>query len=111
MISNEPYEIAEVRRGSSVSDEGEHRGVFDAIYVQRQRANRYADHAFGVIEKLYGLRVQWEIVGVLKQKVSFFEVTGLPASLVTTNKAEIRRLIWKIKYICHSDECTLFTSL
>ena len=68
VVTNEPHEVGKVRHRRLVDDELEHGLLLDAVDVQGQGAHGDPHHALAVVEKLDGLRVQREVVRVLRKK-------------------------------------------
>ena len=66
MVSDEPDEVAEVGHGRLVDDKLEHGLVVDPVDVEGQGPDGDPDHALAVVEELDRLRVQREVVGVLR---------------------------------------------
>ena len=95
VVANEPDKVGKVGDGGLVNDELEHGLVLDAVDVEGEGPDGNPDHALAVIEELDGLRVEGEVVGVLKPEVSDSEFSqgwyGLeyarPALLVWIKKA------------------------
>ena len=65
MIPDEPDQIGEVRGSSPVSNELKHGLVIHPVHIESQSPDCNSDHTLRVIEKLDGLRVKGEVIGVL----------------------------------------------
>lgn len=65
MVTNEPDKIREVWSSGTVSYELHHRLVVNTVHIESEGAHCNANHALRVVEELDGLRVQWEVIGVL----------------------------------------------
>ena len=68
VVADEPDEVGEVRHRRLVDHELEHRVLLHAVNVQGQGPDGDSNHRLAVVEELDGLRVQREVVGVLKDK-------------------------------------------
>lgn len=67
VVADKPDEVGEVGHSRLVDDEAQHRLLLSAIHVERQRPDCDAYHALWVVEELDGLRVEREVVGVLRK--------------------------------------------
>ena len=70
VVADEPDEVGEVWHGRLVDDELEHALLVDAVDVEGERAHGDAHHALAVVEELDRLRVEREVVRVLKRNAS-----------------------------------------
>ena len=72
MVANEPYQVGKVGYGCLVDNEPQHGLIVHFVDVKSKRSHRNTNHRLAVMEEFDGLRVQREIICVLKRgKISF----------------------------------------
>lgn len=65
VITNEPHQVRKVGGRGSVTNELQHRAVIHTVHIQGQGPYSNAHHTLRMVEKLDGLGIEWEVIGVL----------------------------------------------